>query len=55
MVKIGQRQDFNDYELIQGNYLRNVGTTDLMNVNYDICQIKDYSQMQEEIKNQQNE
>ena len=45
-----QRQDFNIYELIQDKYLRNSDTTNLMDENYDTCQIKDYGQMQEEIK-----
>ena len=48
--EIGQRQDFNDYELIQDEYLRNLGMTDFMDENYDTCQIKDYRQMQEEMK-----
>ena len=48
--EVGQRQDTNDYELIQYEYLRNLGMTDLMDENYDTCQIRDHRQMQKEIK-----
>ena len=42
--EIGQRQDFNDYKVIQDKYLRNLGMKDLIHKNYDTCQIKDYRQ-----------
>ena len=47
---IAQKQNFNEYKFIQDEFLRNLGTTDLMNENYDTCQIKGYRHMQEEIK-----
>ena len=48
--EIGQRQDFNNCELKQDEYVRNVGITDLMDKNDNTCQIRDYRQMQKEIR-----
>ena len=48
--EIGQRQDVDNCKLIQDEYLRNLDVTDLMDKNYDTCQVKDYRQMREEKK-----
>ena len=44
--EIGQRQNLNDYELIQDEYLRNLGMTYLMDKKYHTCQIEEFRQMQ---------
>ena len=49
-TEICQRQEFNEYEIIQEEYLRNLEMTDHIENNQDICQMRDYSQIQRETK-----
>ena len=57
-IEIGKRQTFNDYELIQEEYLRNFGMMDNVenphssekSINQDVRQMKHYSQIQTETK-----
>ena len=58
IVKIGQRQELNDYKLIQEEYLRNMEKVEQTEKLYlldnaekeDTCQTRDYDKIQRETK-----